>query len=101
MYTLIFLTLFIGGWLVCGFLPWLVISVATRGNAGLLNLPLAMFAGVVAGLAVPVLGADDASGIWWSFVAALVVPSVLLAARRFSLHHPVQDRTPAPEPPRK
>ena len=85
MYTLIFVSLYVIGWLILGFIPWLVLSVATRGDAGLGNLPLCLFAAVVAGLAVPLLGKDDAAGIWLSALAALVVPALLLAVRRFSL----------------
>ena len=97
LFNAIFLSLFITGWLICGFLPWLAVSVATRGNAGLVYLPLSMFAGVVGGIAVPVLGADGVSGIWLSFLVAFVVPSLLLAARRFSLHHPVHHAAPGLE----
>ncbi len=85
MFTLIFVSLYVVSWLVLGFLPWLALSVATRGNAGLANLPLCLFAAVVAGLAVPLLGKDDMAGIWLSGVAAVTVPSLLLAARRFSM----------------
>ena len=97
LFDAIFLSLFFSGWLICGFIPWLVVSVATRGEAGLAYLPLSMFAGVVAGLAIPVLGADGSKGIWLSFVAALSVPSLLLAARRFSLHAPGHTPIPSPE----
>jgi len=85
MFEAIFITLFVAAWLFCGFVPWLAFSVATRGNAGLGYLPLSMFAGVVAGMAVPLLGADDASGIWLSMVAAAAVPAGLLTLKRFSL----------------
>lgn len=85
MFTLIFVGLFVSAWLLVGLMPWLVVSVATRGNAGLGNLPLSMFAGLVGGLAVPVLGKDDLAGIWLSMAAAAIVPSLLLAARRMSL----------------
>lgn len=85
MFTLIFVSLFVAGWLLAGLVPWMVFSVATRGNAGLSNLPLCLFAGVVGGLAVPVLGKDDAAGIWLSMLAALAVPALLLVARRLSL----------------
>ncbi len=91
LFDAIFVTLFVTGWAFCGLVPWLALSVWTRGAAGLPNLPLAMFAGVVGGLAVPILGRDDATGIWLSFGVAVVAPSLLLAARRFSLramHHP-------------
>ncbi len=85
MFTLIFVSLFVAAWLVLAFMPWLVLSVSTRGNAGLVNLPLCLFAGLVAGLAVPVLGMDGVSGIWLSMAAAVLAPSALLAIRRFSL----------------
>jgi uncharacterized membrane protein len=85
LFNAIFLTIFFAAWALCGFLPWFVLSVATRGNAGLGMLPLCVFAGVVAGPAVPLLGLDNGTGIWVSLVVALVVPSALLAIRRFSL----------------
>lgn len=78
----IFITLFVAGWLMCGAVPWIVLSVATRGSAGLGFLPLAMFAGLVAGVAVPVLGMTGAAGLWISFGAAMLVPAGLIAARR-------------------
>ena len=101
LYEAIFLSLFVGGWLVCGFVPWLVLSVATRGNAGLVYLPLSLFASVVAGLAVPLLGADGSGGLRLSFVAALGVPALLLAARRFSLREAQSAPTPPLEQPTK
>lgn len=102
MFTLIFVGLFVAAWLFLGLVPWLAMSVATRGNAGLVNLPLSLFAGVVGGLAVPLLGKDDAAGIWLSMVAALAVPSVLLVARRLSLGALAQARhQPAGEPHQK
>jgi hypothetical protein len=84
MFAAIFVSLFVVAWLVLGFVPWLVLSVATRGNAGLAALPLCLAAGVVGGLAVPLLGKDDVAGIWFSLLASLLVPSALLAARRFA-----------------
>ncbi len=99
MFTLIFVSLFVAAWMLMGLIPWMVLSVATRGNAGLVNLPLCLFAGVVGGLAVPVLGKDDAAGIWLSMLAAVCVPSLLLAARRLSLTAVAQVRhQPAGDP---
>jgi hypothetical protein len=99
VFTLIFVSLFVAGWLIAGLVPWMVLSVATRGNAGLVNLPLCLLAGVVGGLAVPVLGKDDAAGIWLSMAAAAVVPSLLLVARRLSLGADAHVRhQPAGEP---
>jgi len=85
LFDAIFIALFLAGWLLCAFVPWLALSVLTRGNAGLANLPLCLFAGVVAALAVPVFGLDNAAGIWVSFGASFVAPSLLLTARRFSM----------------
>lgn len=93
MFTLIFVALFLVAWLTLSFLPWLVLSVATRGNAGLANLPLCLFTGLVAAVAVPILGMDGSAGIWVSMVAAFVAPSLLLAIRRFSLHPVAQVQT--------
>lgn len=84
LFDIIFVSLFLAGWLFCAFLPWLAVSVATRGEAGLVNLPLCLFAGLVAALAVPLLIDDGWTGVWLSFGAALLVPSVLMALRRFA-----------------
>ncbi|MGD9933747.1 MAG: hypothetical protein AB7T37_08495 [Dehalococcoidia bacterium] len=93
LFELIFISLFVTGWVVCGYLPWFLLSVFTRGNAGLLYLPLSVFTGVVAGLAVPLLGPRDVLGLWLSMACAFIAPSILLALRRFSL-------APAPSQPR-
>lgn len=94
----IFLTLFVFGWLLCGAVPWLVSSVLSRGTTGLAYLPLSMFAALVAGLAVPALGKSDGTGLLMSVVAALVVPSLLLGARRFSLGAAPRGQSLATEP---
>ena len=85
LFTAIFLGFLLAGWLVCAFVPWLAVSVATRGNAGLVNLPLCLFAGVVCAVAVPLLGMTNATGLWLSFGLAALAPALLLAARRFSV----------------
>ena len=81
MFTAIFLSLIVAVWLILAFIPWLSWSVATRGNAGLANLPLCLFAGVVGGLAVPLLIRDDEWGLLWSALAAVVVPLGLMVVR--------------------
>jgi FtsH-binding integral membrane protein len=85
LFTAIFLGWLVAVWLFCAFVPWVALSVATRGNAGLINLPLCLFAGVVGAVAVPLLGMTDATGLWLSFAVAAVVPALLLAVRRFSM----------------
>ncbi len=82
LFDLIFLTFFVFGWLLCGYLPWVALSVATRGNAGLANLPLSLFAALVAGLSVPILFRQDGLGAIISFAAAFVAAVAVLLARR-------------------
>ncbi|MEX0781145.1 MAG: hypothetical protein WD557_00735 [Dehalococcoidia bacterium] len=96
LFAIIFLSLFLVGWLVCAFLPWLAVSVATRGNAGLGMLPMCLFTGVVAALAVPLLVNDGWTGVWLSFVAAIVAPAVLMAVRRFAASAALTPRPPLP-----
>jgi hypothetical protein len=71
--------------MVCGVLPWLVLSIVTRGDAGLAWLPVSMLVAVLAAMLVPILGATGITGLWFSFVAAVAGPAALLAVRRFSL----------------
>ena len=99
MFTAIFLGLIVAGWLFLGFLPWLAWSVATRGHAGLGMLPLCLLAGVVGGLAVPILVRDDGWGLWLSALAAFSVPLALLVVRKLqagALVPPAPDHPPAP-----
>lgn len=81
----IFVTLFLFSWVVCGAMAWLVYSVAARGHAGLVLLPLSMATGILGGIAVPLLLRDDAWGVPLSLVAAFILPGVLLAIRWYSL----------------
>ncbi len=93
LFSVIFITLYVLGWLALGFAPWLALSVFTRGKAGLRYLPLCMGAGVAGGLAVPLLFRDDGLGLILSFAAALVLPTLLLAAPRAARQfaHPRRD----------
>lgn len=85
LFELIFVSLFVAGWLACGFAPWLAVSVATRGHAGLHMLPVCLFGGVVGGLAVPILIRQDLAGLWLSFAAAILLPSGLIATQRLAM----------------
>lgn len=88
LFDLIFLSLFFVGWSFCAFLPWLGVSVATRGDAGLGMLPLCLFAGIVAALAVPLLVHDGWAGVWLSFAAAFCASGALIGVRRFAADAP-------------
>lgn len=85
LFDIIFVALFVAAWMTLGLLPWTAASVFTRGNAGVPMLPVCIAAAVLAGLMVPFLGMTGAGGIWVSMLAALVLPSLLLVARRFKL----------------
>lgn len=88
-------SLLVAGWLAAAYLPWVVLSVITRGNAGMAMLPLSLFAGLTAALAVPLLGATGGRGLASSFLLAMVVPAAMLAARRLAFT-PVQRPDSAP-----
>jgi hypothetical protein len=92
VYTAIFVGLFLAGWLLCAYIPWLIVSVRSKGEAGLKYLPLCLFAGVVGALAVPLLIDDGTTGLWLSFVVAAAVPAILLAIRHLTLPEPSADR---------
>lgn len=83
LFDAIFVTLFVLGWLALGFVPWFVLSVATRGNAGIRYLLPSLAAGVIGGLAVP-LFRDDGLGLILSFVVAFAFPTLLLTVQRVS-----------------
>ena len=83
LFDAIFITLFVLGWLALGFVPWLVLSVATRGDAGMRYLLPSMAAGVIGGLAVSLVR-DDGLGLSLSFVVAFAFPTLLLTAQRVS-----------------
>lgn len=91
LFDLLFVALYLLGWLALGFLPWLVLSVATRGNAGLRYLPLSMGAGVAGGLVVPFIRSDEL-GLILSFVVAFALPALLLAAQRVVLRLRAESR---------
>jgi len=84
LFSLLFLTLYTLGWLAIGFVPWLILSVITRGNAGLRHIPISLLSGVVGGLAVPLLIRQDGLGLILSFVLAFVFPALVLAIQRMT-----------------
>jgi len=84
LFDLIVGTLFVVTWSAIGIVPWLAVSVITRGHAGMAMLPLCMLASLAGGMLVPFLGFTAASGIWLSFIAALALSSLTILARRFA-----------------
>lgn len=98
LFDAIFLGILLAGWLLCAYVPWVVLSVVTRGKAGLRTLPLALFTGLVGALAVPVLGADGWGGVWASFAVAALAPALLLAVRQFATGTAARGRMHQPRP---
>ncbi|WP_322818056.1 hypothetical protein [Tepidiforma sp.] len=97
MYTAVFVTLYLFAWGTLAFLPWLGLSVATKGRAGLWLLPLCLFSGIVAALVVPFAGATGWGGLWGSFAAAILAPAGLLVASRLARLTGVQPETASSE----
>lgn len=85
LFTLIFGGMFVIGWSLCGLVPWVIASMATRGNAGLSLLPLCLFAANVAAVTVPLVGFDGSGGLQASFAVAFVASAALMLVRRFAL----------------
>lgn len=85
LFTLIFGGMFVIGWSICGLIPWLIASTATRGNAGLSLLPLGIFAANVAAVTVPLVGFDGSGGLQASFVVAFLASAAIMLVRRFAL----------------
>lgn len=93
-------SLLVAGWLLCAYVPWFVLSLATRGRAGMAMLPLSLLAGLAGALAVPLLGFEGGRGLAASFLVATAAPALLLAVRHFAGLHPAEfpsgrDETPA------
>ncbi|MEX2238233.1 MAG: hypothetical protein WEB00_11930 [Dehalococcoidia bacterium] len=66
----LFLSLFVGGWLACAGLSWLAVSARRRGRGALITLPAALIWGCIFALLLPVLGMDGWAGLALSFPAA-------------------------------
>jgi hypothetical protein len=87
IFTALFVSAFVIGWLACAYIPWLVTSIVTHGRAGFGTLALCLLAGLVAAIAVPVLGLDNEVGIAVSFAMAAASSAVVVALRRIAGPH--------------
>ena len=67
---LAFVLLFFALWSLLGFLPWSVAAVIRRGRHVLPALPIAIAASALAGLLVPLLGAQDETGFLLSIATS-------------------------------
>jgi len=76
-------------WCFLGLIAWAVAAVVVRGRGALPALPLGLAGAAAAGVAVPLVGMDDASGFFISLAAALVGGALgagggIVLARRLS-----------------
>jgi hypothetical protein len=69
---LAFVLFFFAAWCFLGLLSWAIAAVVVRGRGALPALPLAFAAASVAGVAVPLLGAQDLAGFFLSLLTAAI-----------------------------
>jgi hypothetical protein len=69
---LAFIVAFLLIWCVIGLLPWAAAAILTRGRGAALALPLCLAAACAFGVAVPALGARDATGFFVSLGTAFI-----------------------------
>jgi hypothetical protein len=73
---LAFVLFFFAVWCFLGLVPWAVAAVVARGRGALPALPLALAAASAAGVAVPLVGLDDATGFFLSLGTALLAGAI-------------------------
>ena len=88
-----FVIFFFAVWCFLGLLVWAVLAVVRRGRGALLALPLGLAAAAMAGVAVPLLGKDDAAGFFISLATALV-GGVIGTAAGLLFAHVITDLRP-------
>ncbi len=97
-----FVLLFFTIWCFLGLLGWAAVAVLRRGRGALLALPLALTGAAAAGVLVPVLGAQDAVGFFFSLITATVggilgAAAGVIFSQRLGLSSPAPDDVLRPE----
>lgn len=88
---------FFAVWCLLGLIPWALAAVLVRGRGALRALPLALAAAAAAGVAVPLAGLRDATGLLVSLPAAVAAGAlgaaagIRLARRWQAVARPTQD----------
>lgn len=77
---LAFLFFFFAIWSLVGLVPWSLAAVLVRGRGALPALPLALAGACLGGLALPLLGFRDATGLLLSLPAAVTGAGLSTAA---------------------
>jgi hypothetical protein len=80
LFDAIALTFLVLAWLALGAVPWIVLSVRMRGEAGFPLLAACCALGVVGGLLVPLAGLRGWTGVLVSLAAALSLAGLALLA---------------------
>src|SRR5687767_5718207 len=73
---LAFVLFFFAVWCFLGLIVWAIAAVISRGRGALPVLPLVLAAAGAAGVAVPLVGLDDARGFFISLAAAVVAGAI-------------------------
>lgn len=101
----LFVALFFAVWAFTGLVAWAAVAVLRRGDGAIFALPVSLAAACGAGVALPLAGLDDATGLLLSVVTAMVgalfgYVFVLVLLRRLSPAARTPSR-PAEIPPRE
>lgn len=101
---LAFILFFFSIWALLGLVPWALAAVLVRGRGALPALPVAVAAACLGGVAVPLLGLRDATGLLISLPTAVVASALgsvggIRLARRLGLAG--EDRPPESGEPRE
>ena len=75
-----FVLFFFAVWCFMGLIPWAVAAVVARGRGALTALPMALAGACAAGVAVPLIGADDFADFLLSLATAFFAGAVASAA---------------------
>jgi hypothetical protein len=74
---LAFVLFFVAVWCFLGLIAWAVSAIIARGRGALPVLPLALTAASAAGVAIPLVGLDDATGFFLSLATALLAGAIV------------------------
>jgi hypothetical protein len=75
-----FVIVFLLIWAIIGSIPWAVAAIRMRGRGALPLLPIVVLSAILAGIIVPLSGAKDVTGFWFSLLTALVGAIIASAA---------------------
>jgi hypothetical protein len=85
----LFVLLFFAAWAFMGLIIWASVAVLRRGDGAIFALPVSLAAACAGGVALPLAGLDDGTGLLLSLVTAMAgslfgYAFVLVLLRRFA-----------------